>query len=291
MYNTHGQRFGGHTGSLSVRGPMSDDEIMRVAPSVFQREAHESRSARFSYIPTFEVLSGLRKEGFEVVAAVQGKSRVEGKTDFTKHLLRLQHRDHAIQGRMGGVSPECVLLNAHDGTSSYRLMSGVLRGICLNSLIVWEDGAEDLKIAHTGDVMGRVIEGSFTVLNDSQKAIERASDWQGIMLSADESMVLAESARVLRFGDSEGNVESPVQARQLLAPRRREDVGNDLWLTANRLQENVVRGGIHAVSRDAQGRRRNSTTREINGVSESVRLNRALWMLSARMAELKGVAA
>jgi hypothetical protein len=49
------------------------------------------------------------------------------------------------------------------------------------------------------------------------------------------------------------------------------------------------RGGLHAIQRDAEGRRvRRVSTRRINGIDQDVRLNRALWQLAAKMAELKG---
>jgi hypothetical protein len=71
-------------------------------------------------------------------------------------------------------------------------------------------------------------------------------------------------------------------------PRRREDVGSDLWHTLNRVQENVIAGALSAVQRDADGRRvRRVSTRRINGIDQDVRLNRALWSLAEKMAALK----
>ncbi len=43
--------------------PLTDDEIARVAPSIFAVEAHDSRSDRYRYIPTLDVLTALRAEG------------------------------------------------------------------------------------------------------------------------------------------------------------------------------------------------------------------------------------
>ena len=47
---------------------------------------------------------------------------------------------------------------------------------------------------------------------------------------------------------------------------------------------------IDAWGRDANGRPRRVTTREVKGIDGDVRLNRALWLLSHRMAELKHAA-
>lgn len=73
----------------------------------------------------------------------------------------------------------------------------------------------------------------------------------------------------------------------MLAPRRHADAGNDLWRTFNRVQENAIRGGMSAWDRDAAGHRRRTTTRDVNGIDADVRINKALWMLGERMAQIK----
>ena len=42
-----------------------DDLQPQAAFLIFAQEAHESRSERYVYIPTIDVLNGLRHEGFE----------------------------------------------------------------------------------------------------------------------------------------------------------------------------------------------------------------------------------
>jgi len=286
-YTTRGARFSGHS-SFSAGAPMTNDDLRQVAPSIFATDRHESRSERFTYIPTYEVVAGLRAQGFVPVRAIQGSSRIEGKAEFTKHMIRFQHPDYAARRSMGAVAPEVVLLNAHDGTSSYRTMSGVFRSICTNSMIVMEDGATDLRIPHKGDVLSQVIEGSFTVIEQSRLTLDRADAWAGVQLDQAEAQVMAEAAHIVRFGDAEGETETPIKPAQLLAPRRRDDVGNDLWRVFNRVQENAIRGGLSAIGRDANNRPRRATSREVKGIDADVKINRALWHLTERMAALKG---
>jgi hypothetical protein len=38
-------------------------------------------------------LRGLRKEGFEPYMVAQGASRIEGKAEFTKLMIRMRHAD------------------------------------------------------------------------------------------------------------------------------------------------------------------------------------------------------
>jgi hypothetical protein len=54
------------------------------------------------------------------------------------------------------------------------------------------------------------------------------------------------------------------------------------------VQENAIRGGRTAWGRHAQNRPRRVTSRELTGIDGDMRLNRALWTLTERMAELKG---
>lgn len=38
--------------------PLTNDELARFVPSVFSEEKHESRSERYTYIPTITLLDG-----------------------------------------------------------------------------------------------------------------------------------------------------------------------------------------------------------------------------------------
>ncbi len=53
------------------------------------------------------------------------------------------------------------------------------------------------------------------------------------------------------------------------------------------IQENVIKGGLHGVGRDANNRRRRVTTRAVNGIDQDLKLNKALWVLAERMAQIK----
>jgi hypothetical protein len=104
-------------------------------------------------------------------------------------------------------------------------------------------------------------------------------------LSPRESELFARSALELRYGE-DWSQASPVTTEQVLSPRRVADSGQDLWSTLNRVQENLLKGGLRGRSRS--GRR--TRTRAIRSVTEDVRLNRALWRLTEHFTELKAAA-
>lgn len=270
---------------------LTEDELRTIAPSVFATTAHESRSERFAPIPTIEVVRGLAKEGFDVVGARQAVTRVEGKAPYTKHLLRIRKMDADTSYAVGDTVAEMLLKNANDGTSVYDLFAGLFRIACMNSLVAAIGDIDTVKIRHTGkDVVNNVIDGTFRVINSAKLALAAPTQWAQVKLDRDESLAMAEAARVIRFADAEGNVDSPITAQQLLTAHRRDDAErNNLWTNFNVLQENIIRGGLQGVRVDANNRRRNMTTRAINGIDQDVKLNRALWTLATRMAELKGV--
>jgi Domain of unknown function (DUF932) len=269
-------RFAANTPVLRSELPLSDDQIRAVAPSIFAEDKHASRSERYAYIPTASVLSELRKEGFQPFMVCQTRVRDEGKREHTKHMLRLRH---AAQVN-GAEANEIILLNSHDGTSSYQMLAGMFRFVCKNGLVCG-DAVADLRIPHKGDVIGHVIDGAYEVLDGFDLVRERRDDMQAITLDDREAEVFAHAALSLKYDDP--SVPAPITEAQLLAARRRDDAKPDLWSTFNRVQENLTQGGLAA--RNANGRR--LRTRPIQGIDQNVKVNRALWLLAEGMKRLK----
>jgi hypothetical protein len=275
-----------NTARFDTARALTEDEMFKIAPSIFATSAHESRSERFQPIPTIEVLRGLEKEGFVPVGVKQSVARDADKVNFTKHLIRLRRLGNEDSYRVGDTVCEILLKNANDGTSAYDLMAGLFRICCLNSLVTQTGTIDSVKVRHSGDVTHKVIEGTYRVLGEAQLALAAPQDWSQIALNNDERRIFAEAAHIARFADAEGNVETPIQPAQLLRPRRREDTGADLWTTFNVTQENVIRGGLRGQhGRDHNYRR--VTTRPVNGIDQDVKLNKAMWHLAEQMAALK----
>ena len=270
-------RFASRSPSLRSDYPLTDDQIHRVAPSIFADAPHESRSERYSYIPTAAVLAELRKEGFQPFMVTQTRVRDEGKREHTKHMLRLRHASQIN----GAEANEIVLLNSHDGTSSYQMLAGMFRFVCSNGLVCG-DTVADVRVPHKGDVAGSVIEGAFEVLSGFERVKESRDAMRAITLDEGEAEVFARSALALKY-DPTDNKPAPITESQILMPRRFDDRRPDLWSVFNRTQENLTKGGLHG--RSANGRRQQ--TRPVQGIDSDVRLNRALWMLADGLRQLK----
>ena len=270
-------RFASRSPVLRSDSPLSDDQIHRVAPSIFAEAPHESRSQRYAYIPTATVLTELRKEGFQPFMVTQTRTRHEDRRDYTKHMIRLRH---ASQINARGEANEIILLNSHDGTSSYQMLAGMFRFVCSNGLVCG-DTVADVRVPHKGDVAGQVIEGAYQVLHSFDRALESRESMQAITLDEGEAEVFARAALSLKYDDPDK--PAPITESQILMPRRFDDRRPDLWMTFNRIQENLTKGGLSG--RSANGRRQQ--TRPVQGIDSDVRLNRALWLLADGLRQLK----
>lgn len=272
---------------------LENEQLMRLAPSIFATEPWEQVSERYAFIPTIKVVDALRDEGFVPVVARQTRTRVEGKGEFTKHMLRFRREvDMNIPSVVDGNAhhffkdapeiPELVLVNSHDRSSGYQLSAGMWRQVCSNGLMVQSASIAGISIRHSGDVVGEVIEGSYQIINEMPRALDRIERFKHTMLDAQQKEIFATAALELRYPkDESGNQRSPILAPQLLNARRRVDEGNDLWTVFNCVQENFMRGGLKGIA--TTGRR--TRTRKIGSVNEDVRLNKALWTLTEQMEE------
>jgi len=153
----------------------------------------------------------------------------------------------------------------------------LFRYVCSNGLVIG-DTYSDVRVKHKGDVVDSVIEGAFTVLEEFETVNEQRDSMKSVLLNPAEQRIFAQSALSFRY--DEGLI--PITEEQILAPRRREDSNGDLWTTFNKVQENIIKGGIPG--RNANGRTR---TRTIQGIDQNVKLNRALWVLADEMRKLK----
>lgn len=197
---------------------LTEDELRTYAPSIFATEKHESRSARFTYLPTIDAVRALQTKGFYPVAAKQGRSRTAGKAEFTKHLVRFRHENATAMRGSSEVMPEIIIQNAHDGTSAWKVLAGGFRPICRNGLIAIDSLIADVRVGHTGNVIDKVIDGTWTVVEEVHKIVDVADRWQGITLTPRQQMILAESAHEYRFRDVSDATAEAISPRQLLAP-------------------------------------------------------------------------
>ena len=242
---------------------LSLEAVRALAPAAFASSAHERTSAKYTFIPTEQVLTGLMQAGFVPVEARQTHAR-KSSPAHARHVLRLRRRFETVQLR--GSVPEVVFLNSHDGSSAYQLRMGLFRVVCTNGLIVSRGAFPAYCVPHRGNVVDEVVTGALKLSENFERLGVQVERMEQRHLFKDEQLQFAERALALRYPIP---AEARMQPSQLLNCRRIEDTGDDLWTILNRCQEALLRGGLSR--RAASGRL--SRTRRITSIKEEVRLN------------------
>ena len=100
---------------------------------------------------------------------------------------------------------------------------------------------------------------------------------QSLLLPPPAQQAFAKAALTYRFGEE----HQPVTEAQILSARRWQDESSDLWTTYQRIQENLIKGGLPG--RTTKGKR--AHTRAVKGIDGDVKLNRALWVMAESLLE------
>jgi hypothetical protein len=251
---------------------LSLDVVRTRAPAVFASGAAARLSSKYTFLPTERILTGLMSAGFMPVDARQARAR-GGSPVHARHVVRLRPRFQTVQ--LKDSVPEVVFLNSHDGSSAYQLRMGLFRVVCTNGLIVSRGAFPAYCVSHRGNIVDDVVAGALKLAERFEALAGQVERMEQRQLFKDEQLAFGEAALRLRFP---GPAESGMQPAQLLACRRSEDVGDDLWRVYNRCQEHLLRGGLSR--RSITGRL--TRTRAIGSIRRDVVLNGQLWDLAVR---------
>lgn len=215
------------------------------------------------------VIEALDSAGFYPVEARQA-SRGRS-TLHARHLIRFRRRLETVA--LAQAVPALLFLNSHDGTSAYQLRVGLFRAVCTNGLVVSVGTFPTFRVAHRGDVVADVVRAALQISERFARLATLVERLEHRRLDYLEQLDFASQALALRFP---ARPDHGLEPAQLLVARRSEDVGDDAWRVLNKVQENVVRGGIPR----RLGSNRLVRTRAVRAIREDVRINSGLWDLA-----------
>lgn len=263
------------------------DQVKVKTPSVFAIAAKEGVSDRYTFVPTYQVLESFMSRGWEIDRALEVNTRTKENKNFQKHAVTMLHPDLPS---VNGSKVTATVINSHNRTSGLTLAVGALRMICSNGMFVCEDLIPRYSVRHTGTVDTDIIDVEHRIIEAAPVVCEKIEQFSMITLDTAEQELFAQTALLAKYGElnpETGKVElisAPINSKQLLSTRRREDHEKDLYTTFNKVQENLVRGGLRG--RATTGRR--MSTRAVTGIDQNVKLNQVLWQLTEQFAQLKG---
>jgi hypothetical protein len=256
---------------------LEEETLRRQAPSIYASGPMQGVSERYTFVPTARIISGLREHDWVPVDVEEQRIRNEARRGFQKHMIRFRRAEQ--MQTLDEWNVELVLLNSHDRGCAYQLHAGIYRRICSNGLVMSEGSFEAIRFRHSKLETDEVVRASFRLLEFVPRVGELVNRFRSRHLEVQESLDLARHSMLLRYPTI---AEAPVDAETLLKARRPEDEGTDLWNTLNRLQENLVQGGLSDSHRDRRGRLR--CVRALRGIDSKVSLNKGLWGLAEQLA-------
>lgn len=244
--------------------------LRTACPAIFAQEPAPGVSDRYSFIPTDEVLEPLLEEGWRVTdfrSQPRGRGGPPNPTGF--HMLRLVPPGKIVS--IGDGRMEACLMNSHNRSRKINVRAGIYRLVCKNGLMLPSGMSVGQSSLHldtqitVDDVLAafNAVAASFTRVCGAVDMLKARS------LSPTEQAEFAAAALMSRYG----NCTPTISTDAILRPRRDADRGDTLWLTLNRVQENImwgVRDGKHH-------------SKPIGSLVEQTRVNSAIWSLAEEL--------
>ena len=260
--------------------PVRNGDLSRY-PTISQQSAHASTSEHYAFISTMQPVNVLREMGWEVSHVAQQKVRLAEKNGFQRHALKFMQVGQNQALTVGQTIPQLVLVNSHEGSAAFRFFLGLFEVRCSNGLMVERGSLAEMRVLHRGYTDQKVADGITSVLPQIPAILTQVETWKSTKLETPEVQAFAESAIELRWDAESKTYVNPKSVSQAIRKGQEE---NTLYNVFNRVQEGILRGGVYTRNKDGVSTR----ARAVKSLAENERLNRALWSLAAKMAELKG---
>ncbi len=265
---------------MSIRQPLTNEELFQQAPSIFAETQIEGLSDRYAFVPTYKVLDTFREAGYYPILAGETKVRNPDNDGYQKHFIQFRSLDNLLRPNANEEYADIALVNDHRGKSSFKVNLSYWRIICQNMLLVPSHTFVSTSIIHSGFQDNKIQDAIKEVTGYMPQIAEEVEQFKAITLSPIEQRSLATAAIDLRFDTKKHKIEPD----ELLKIHRAEDSDTSLWTIFNRVQEGIIRGGVKGRSIETG---RNFTSKPINAIDANFSLNKELWSTVRMMADFK----
>jgi hypothetical protein len=237
----------GSMNTLSSATPISDEELLKFAPAIFQEDKHRARSERYTHVPTAAIHREMVKTGFYPIKVVKATARAKenettietrAREAFKKHMILYRHPD-ALRPEGSPYFGQVGYVGDHDGRCSIQMFAGLLEVLCGNGLIAGKV-AEAIRLSHVKLSVHDVIEAAIKMMNALGVVGEWRGELQNIPVNWGVQLAFAREAMKLRWEKG----EEPILDHQLLEMRRIDDTTDNLWGLYNVVEENMRLGGM-----------------------------------------------
>lgn len=261
--------------------PLSNEELLKAAPSIFSETPIEGVSSRYAFVPTYSVLDTFREAGYYPIMASESKVRNnENNQGYQKHIIQFRSLDNLLRPNSNDEYADIVLTNSHNRTSSFIVDLAFFRIVCSNMLVVPSHSFSHHSIVHSGFNISKVNTAINEVTAYMPRIKSEIEKFKSIRLSLLEQYSLANAAIDIRFDKQIHDVN----AKEFLKITRDEDEMPTLWNVFNRVQEAMIRGGAKGINKETG---KSFTSKAITAIDANIKLNKELFATVQNMASLK----
>ena len=254
---------------------LSNDELRQQCPNIFTTKPAPHLSAKYSFVPTIQVIEDIKKLGWIPIEATPVKSRKAKTAGKGKHMITFEHEDFKTKDNE---KIQILLINSHDGTSNFQLEIGVFRLVCSNGLVIKDNDMGAVKVRHLGYSFKDITAAVNQLVTNIPTVFNKMNKMKATELDENQMAELALKSACVRFDleyEKEAeNLSKMIEIDDLLGVDRREDKGSGLYEVFNRVQEKLINGGFEYLN-DRTGRYRKA--RPIKNFQQNTRVNQQLW--------------
>jgi hypothetical protein len=260
------------------------EDIRNHAPAVFSGNESPKLSDRYSFVPTYDLITALEKTGW-----LPSYVKQNGKGQFSRHVVRFTNPNLGFDFfnlKGDNVKPQFLVDNSHNGGSPTMGHMGLFRLVCANGLVVAMPGMyTSIKLRHIGIDFDELKQLMSVIAEQYATIGKHIGDMQQYTLNQDQREEFVIKAVANRephvFIQPDGTIDTKkvttiVNPAQILEPLRDEDEKQDLWTIFNVVQERLVKGEFERQT--MSGRR--SKPRGITNAARNINFNKILWSIT-----------
>ena len=250
-------------------------DVTYNVPQLLATGAAPNVSDKYNYISSQDVHDIMGYLGWRARVGYTVTSKKQDPL-YGKHMIRYVNSG---SGNVGDRFAEIIMINSHNGATSFTLKGGIFELVCSNGLTICTENYGTMSVRHNSDLSKDRFD-FMDAVSDYAMNVNTitgiADHWSTIQMSMDERMDFYSKASTLR---STGMTESELIAFD--QPQREADRAHSLWKVFNRTQEYLVRGGYRATSASNNRQRQ---VREIQGIDSLDKVNSDLFTLANEVA-------
>lgn len=251
---------------------LSDEQIYKYP--TFRATNHDGkRSDRYNFVSPMNVINQLQELAWGVTKVMAPNARAQNSLHYGKYMITFEPQDDSLQipdPRREGqwLIPQVVYFGSSNGTCSNKILAGLFAMICSNGMVIRDSSLGDFVARHDDSHEQDVINAVLEITRNIERIGDVIQDWANLPLSQEIRNEYYSRAFVIRYPDREA---SHMDISNIGMFRRMEDSQPTLWNAFQRVQENLIRGGVQV------GKRRNSEIRNIERFRD---INTGLWELT-----------